>query len=206
MLAGGLVVLAGCGGGTRVVTKVVTTTTPARSGATKPPPPPSPNAIAAAQTLVGATLAADAEQGTLPAGDSVFAAAVGAAADTLSFQPLAPRRVHQGPGSGGGVTTPTRAVSGQGTGEYAVAYTGGNFQHPSQISLHVSASPAQKGSLVWNVVCYEDSGGIGRLEGRATIDLPATKTLPLPAPSHTCTVSANVQLSKSGTVMISITD
>lgn len=209
MLAGGLLAVAGCGGGTRVITKVVTTgqpTAPAKTTVAKP----TPDAIAAAQTLVGSSLAANAEQSTLPVGDAVFAAAVGAAADTLTFQPQTSQPSHPSrPGSsssGGSSTGPRKIVSGSGSGEYAVAYTDGNFQHPTGISLHISASPAQNGSVVWNVVCYEDSGGIGRLEGRdPVIALPATKNLALPAPSNYCTVSANVQLAKTGTVTISIT-
>ena len=99
----------------------------------------------------------------------------------------------------------TQVVAGHASGEYAVAYTSGTFHHPSQIVLNVSASPAQAGSVDWNVVCFEKSGGVGRQEGHSTLQLPASKTLPLPAPSNSCIASANVQLSKTGTVTISLT-
>ncbi|HWF24717.1 MAG TPA: hypothetical protein VG275_04690 [Solirubrobacteraceae bacterium] len=205
MLTGGLLALAGCGGGTRVITKTVTagvgTTTPTPAPARRPAGP-SAAAVAASHTFAGAAVAASAEQAALPVGDAVFATAAAAAAGTIATQ------VPPGAGSGGsgsGASTGgARVVSGQASGEYAVAYTSGTFHNPSHIVLDVAASPAQAGSVDWNVVCFELSGGIGRKEGRATLQLPTTKTLPLPAPSHTCIGSANVQLSKSGTVTISI--
>jgi hypothetical protein len=160
--------------------------------------------VAANHTFAGTALAADAEQASLPVGDAVFAAAAAAAAGTIAAQASAAGGGGGG-GSGSGASTGgSRVVSGQASGEYAVAYTSGTFHNPSHIVLNVAASPPQPGSVDWNVVCFELSGGIGRKEGRATLQLPTTKTLPLPAPSHTCIGSANVQLSKSGTVTISI--
>ncbi|HWF75442.1 MAG TPA: hypothetical protein VG186_18990 [Solirubrobacteraceae bacterium] len=209
MLTGGLLALAGCGGSTHVVTKTVVATTPSTVATTPPPPAthtgPSQAAIAAAHSADAAAIATDAVQAASPLGSALFATAVAAATGaTSSTTTSAParRRSHHGGGAASGA--PKRVVSGQGSGEYAVAYTNGTFHHPSQIVLNVSASPAQAGSVDWNIVCFELSGGIGRKEGRATLQLPTTKTLPLPAPSSTCIGSANVQLSKSGNVTISI--
>ncbi|HWF34329.1 MAG TPA: hypothetical protein VG295_03130 [Solirubrobacteraceae bacterium] len=206
MLTGGLLVLAACGGGTRVVTKTVTgTTPPARTAKPRPAPSsgPSATAVAAAHAFAATIIGDNATQVISPVGASVFATA--AAAATMSTATTAVAG-HGGRGGGGGKPAgPTqRVVSGQASGQYAVAYTNGTFHHPSAIVLNVSASPPQPGSVDWNVVCFELSGGIGRKEGRATVALPTTKTLPLPAPSSTCIGSANVQLSKSGTVTISI--
>jgi hypothetical protein len=206
MLTGGVLALAGCGGGTRVVTKTVT----APRGATvvKPPRPsrpkgPSPAAIGAARTFVASALAADAEQAALPVGDAAFVTAAAAAAGTMATAPG--RGAGSQSGSGASSTArPGRVVSGQASGQYAVAYTSGTFHNPSQIVMNVAASPSQPGSVTWNVVCFELSGGIGRKEGRATLQVPTTKTLSLPAPSHTCIASANVQLSKTGTTTISL--
>ncbi|MEA2196455.1 MAG: hypothetical protein QOJ25_506 [Solirubrobacteraceae bacterium] len=204
MLTGGLLALAGCGGGTRVVTKTVTapagTPVPTPAPAARPTGP-SPGALAAERIFAGTALADSAEQAALPVGDAVFASAAAAAAGTMASQSSG------GSGSGSGAPNPptaARVVSGQASGEYAVAYTSGTFHNPSKITLDVAASPSQPGSVDWNVVCFELSGGIGRKEGRATVQLPTTKILPLPAPSHTCIGSANVQLSKTGTVTISI--
>ena len=202
MLAGGLLILAGCGGSTHVVTKVVTQTRPATVSTIAPKPTsPAPNAAAtaAAGSFAATAVAADAAQVAAPVGDAVFAPAAIAAAGTLSIQ---------SPSSTSSVTPSTtvapKVVAGHASGEYAVAYTDGTFHHPSKIVLTVSVSPAQTGSVDWNVVCFETSGGIGRNEGRATISLPTTKTLPLPAPSSSCIASANVQLSRTGNVTISI--
>lgn len=206
MLTGGLLALAGCGGGTRVVTKTVTV--PRGATVTKPtrarqPAGPSAAAIAAVRTFDASAIAANVEQAAVPVGDAVFVTAAAAAAGTIATEarpagtnPSAPRTAP--------TRTPARVVSGQASGQYAVAYTNGTFQHPSQIVMNVAASPPQTGSIDWNIVCFELSGGIGRKAGRATLQLPTTKTLPLPAPSHTCIGSANVQLSKTGTVSISL--
>jgi hypothetical protein len=207
MLTGGLLALAGCGGGTRVVTKTVTAKRPATISNPNPKPAPatgpSPAALGSEHAADATAIADDAMQIASPVGAAVYGTAIAAAAGTLSTATAAAT----GPGSSGASgprAAPKRVVSGQGSGEYAVAYTNGTFHHPSQIILNVSASPPQTGSVDWNVVCFENSGGIGRKEGRETIQLPTTKTLPLPAPSSTCIGSANVQLSKSGSVTISI--
>ncbi len=208
MLTGGLLALAGCGGGTRVVTKTVVGARPATVSNPTPAPAtatgPSQAALDAAHAADATTIADDAMQAASPVGDAVFMTAMAAAAGTLSTAGTTGAA-----GSGHGHTSapapaPKRVVSGQGSGQYAVAYTNGTFHHPSQIVLNVAASPPQTGSVDWNVVCFELSGGIGRKEGRETLQLPTTKTLPLPAPSSTCIGSANVQLSKTGTVTISI--
>lgn len=210
MLAGGLLALAGCGGGTRVVTRTVTgssstpTTVPQPHG-TQASSAPSKAALAAAHTFAGSALAATAEQAALPVGDAVYAAAAGAAADHLVNQPVTASGLGlNSSGAHGPTRTRNEAVSGQGSGQFAVAYTNGNFEHPSAIVLHVDATPAQSGSVDWNVVCYELSGGVGLKQGRAILSLPTTKTLALPAPSRSCSASANVQLSKTGSVTIAI--
>jgi hypothetical protein len=206
MLTGGLLALAGCGGGTRVVTKTVTTarhatvSKPAPAPTPTPATGPSPAALAANHAAAATAIADDALQAASPLGAAVFVTAAATAAGTMSTATSAGAVT----GHGGGAPAPKRVVSGQGSGEYAVAFTNGTFHHPSQIVLNVAASPPQTGSVDWNVVCFENSGGIGRKEGRETLQLPTTKTLPLPAPSSTCIGSANVQLSKSGTVTISI--
>jgi hypothetical protein len=202
MLTGGLLVLAGCGGGTRVVTKTVTGTPPPTVSKPTPAPAAGPSAasLAAAHAVDATAIGDNAMQIVSPVGDAAFMAAAMAAAATMSNATSA----SSGHGGRAPKSGPHRVVSGQGSGQYAVVYTNGTFHHPSAIVLDVSASPPQTGTVDWNVVCFELSGGIGRKEGRETLQLPITKTLPLPAPSSTCIGSANVQLSKSGTVSISI--
>ncbi|HEY5317910.1 MAG TPA: hypothetical protein VIJ20_08010 [Solirubrobacteraceae bacterium] len=206
MLAVGLLALAGCGGGSHVVTKTVTLTRPA-TGA-KPatttatpttPAAPSAAATAAAGRFAATALAANASLAAAPVGAVIFAPAALAATGTLGTQTRSART----PGAPAAPTT--RVVAGHASGEYAVAYTNGTFRHPSQIVLNVAASPPQTGSVDWNVVCFETGGGVGREEGHESLQLPTSKSLALPAPSTSCIGSANVQLSKTGTVTISLT-
>lgn len=201
MLTGALLVLAGCGGSGKVVTKTVTLTRPATVSTPAPRPKPAASApSAAAGTFAAIAIAANADQAALPVGDAVFAPAVIAAAEAMSQAASTTATGTTAP-----TATHTHAVVGHASGEYAVADISGTFRHPSQIVLAVSASPAQPGTVDWNVVCFENSGGVGREEGHSTTALPTSKNLPLPAPSNYCIGSANVQLSKSGTVTISIT-
>jgi hypothetical protein len=204
MLTCGLLALAGCGGGTKVVTKTVTA--PRNSPAPTPTPTPAPAAagqsaaaLAAARAFDSTAVAADATQAGSPLGGAVFAIAAIAAAGSLPTHRTTTASANSPPRA-----PPARVVSGQASGDFAVAYTNGTFHHPSHIVMNIAASPPQPGSVDWNVVCFENSGGIGRKQGRETLQLPATKTLPLPAPSSSCIASANVQLSKTGTVTISI--
>jgi hypothetical protein len=181
-----------------VVTKTVTETRPATvSTPARTSKPSSASSTAAAARFAATALAANAEQAALTVGDAVFGPAELAAAGVMSAAPAASATV----------TPPvarSHVVAGHATGDYAVAYTNGTFHHPSQIVMTISASPSQSGSVDWNVVCFEDGGGVGRDQGHQTLSLPTTKTLSLPAPSTECIVSANVQLSKTGSVTISI--
>jgi hypothetical protein len=204
MLTGGLLVLAGCGGGTRVVTKTVTGTPPATVSKPTPPAGPSAASLAAAHAVDATAIGDNAMQAASPVGDAVFMTAAMAAAQTMSTATSTSSGRGRGAGAGASKSGPHRVASGQGTGQYAVVYTNGTFHHPSAIILDIAASPPQLGTVDWSIVCFELSGGIGRKQGRETLQLPITKTLPLPAPSSTCIGSANVQLSKTGTVSISI--
>jgi hypothetical protein len=53
-------------------------------------------------------------------------------------------------------------------------------------------------------MCDESGGGVGSKSGQATLSLPGTEVLPLPAASHSCDVTANVQISGSGHVTVAI--
>jgi hypothetical protein len=185
-----------------VVTKTVTLTRPATvANQTGAPVGPSAAALAAARTLGATAVANDAELAATPVGDAVFLTAAAAAAGTLATAttPATQTTKSSTANSHGSL------VAGHASGEYAVAFTNGTFRHPSQIVLNISASPSQPGSVDWNIVCSEVGGGVGREEGRApALQLPAAKTIALPAPSVSCIGSANVQLSKTGTVSISL--
>ncbi len=98
----------------------------------------------------------------------------------------------------------SQIASGWAAGDYALAVTSGTVNHPTTIELRVSATPSQTGSIDWNMVCDEQGGGVGEKSGEVQGSLPTTLTLPLPAPSTSCIVSAVVQLDQSGDVTISI--
>ena len=90
------------------------------------------------------------------------------------------------------------------SGSYAVAQASGDVNNVTTIQLHLLASPPQDATVSWDMVCQESGGGAGSKSGQADLHLPTTHTLPLPGPSHSCAVSANAQLSGSGTVRVSI--
>ena len=100
----------------------------------------------------------------------------------------------------------TVVATGHASGEYAIAQASGTASNPSRLALDLAATPAQSAKVSWTLVCQESGGGVGSKSGQSTLQLPTTSTLPLPAPSESCIVSANAQLSGSGTVKISIYD
>jgi hypothetical protein len=204
MLMGGLLALSGCGGSVHVVTRTVTApakpSTPATPKTPTAPAAPTAPTGAAASTLGSAAIADAAEEIGSGVGDAALAPAV---LEAAARPPTSTRSAAVTPTAP--AVVPTRVISGHATGQYAVAHTNGTFRHPTQIVLNIAASPAQTGSVFWAIVCTEDGGGVGRKQAQLTVQLPSTETLPLPAPSSSCIASANVQLSKSGSVTLSIT-
>jgi hypothetical protein len=94
--------------------------------------------------------------------------------------------------------------SGHASGDFAVAQASGTVANPSRIELRVVASPPQAATVTWTMVCQEAGGGVGSKSGQTTLQLPTTESLPLPAPSNSCDVSVNSQLSGSGVLQIAI--
>jgi hypothetical protein len=208
LLAAGLLALAGCGGGGGAATRSASRTPTGRGAAHS----------ATAASMGRATAIAAAAAGVASGvGDPVLASAVLAVAATPTTSataatggtPTAPA-ASVTPTTATHTTStapapvPTQVIKSSATGQYAVAHINGSFRHPSQIVLKVDASPAQKGSVFWTIVCSEISGGVGHGQAQTTMQLPTSATLPIPAPSKYCIASANVQLSNSGKVTISI--
>jgi hypothetical protein len=100
----------------------------------------------------------------------------------------------------------TAVATGHASGEFAIAQVAGTAENPSHLKLRLTSIPAQSAQVTWTLVCQESGGGVGSKSGQATRQLPTTEHLPLPAPSDSCTVSANAQLSRAGTVTIAIQD
>jgi hypothetical protein len=95
-------------------------------------------------------------------------------------------------------------ATGTASGDYAVASASGTANQPLEIQLSVTATPSQSALVSWDLVCMENGGGVGSKSGQSTLTLPDVEPLPLPAPSSSCIVSADVQISNSGTVTLSI--
>lgn len=81
----------------------------------------------------------------------------------------------------GGPATHGRFATSQASGDYAVAQTAGTVISPSKIQFLISASPAQQASATWDLVCNENSGGVGSKSGQSTVQAPTVLTLPTPA-------------------------
>jgi hypothetical protein len=99
-----------------------------------------------------------------------------------------------------------KVASGHASGDAAIASASGTANDPSGIFVSVTSTPPQKGLVSWTMDCTENSGGVGSKSGQNTVNIPVVETLALPGPSNhgSCDVSANVQLSGSGTVTITI--
>jgi hypothetical protein len=82
----------------------------------------------------------------------------------------------------------------------------GTTTHPGRQELVITAKPHQAGLVTWELICTENSGGVGSKMGQKTLQLPVVKVVKPPAPSSSCSVSASVQLSATGSVTIAIED
>jgi hypothetical protein len=204
LLLGGLLALTGCGGSVRVVTKTVTAPSTA-AVQTTPAKPSTPVAAATPTATPGAietaAIAHTAEELASGIGDAALVtAALGApaaAAGTTLSTPSTPQAKAR-------ASAPIRVIAKEATGQYAVAETNGTFKDPARIVLTLDASPPQNATVYWGIVCSELGGGVGQKKVQTTLKLPTSETLPLPAPSSSCIVSANGQLSGTGTLKISI--
>lgn len=96
-------------------------------------------------------------------------------------------------------------AKGHASGDYAVTQAAGTVKRPGTIRVKVTASPRQKVSVSWTMVCTKGTNAgskSGQFEARTNVNRALKKPM-----SHTdsCTVSANAQLSGSGKVSIAIT-
>jgi hypothetical protein len=100
--------------------------------------------------------------------------------------------------------TPRVIGSASAGGDYAIANASGTAKHPHQVYVRVLAKPAQAVRGAWTLVCSKGFGA-GTKSGTVTGRAPFTKPLKLPMKnSDQCIVSANAQLSRSGTVTVQI--
>jgi hypothetical protein len=94
--------------------------------------------------------------------------------------------------------------TGKAVGSYAVAMASGTANNPSRIVLALSATPSQSALVSWDLDCTENGGGVGSKSGQVTLRLPVVEPLIMPAPSSSCIVSGDVQLTGTGTLVITI--
>lgn len=188
-MSAGLLALTGCGGGggtpTQTLTAATSSSVPAATG----------GSTAGTGAMGPVAIAAAADEAPAGVGAAVLAPAALAGAAKLPGKTAtsAPAPV------------PTHQIKNGASGQFAVAHTNGTFKRPTQIVLKVAASPSQSGTVFWAIVCAESSGHVGHKQAQSTMQLPTTETLSVPTPSKYCNASANVQLSRSGTVTISLT-
>jgi hypothetical protein len=90
-------------------------------------------------------------------------------------------------------------------GQFAYCSSSGTVSHPLSIQFHVEAVPGQRVEGSWAVTCTKGKHG-GHRGGLVKGLAPQVKTLRVPfADPDSCSVAANAQLSKSGTIYTYLT-
>jgi hypothetical protein len=90
------------------------------------------------------------------------------------------------------------------SGDFAIALAGGTVKHPGRITVKVTASPRQRVSVTWNMVCGKGTSA-GSKSGDFKARAPVIRALrqPMRNPDN-CTVSASAQLDKGGRVTVAL--
>jgi hypothetical protein len=90
------------------------------------------------------------------------------------------------------------------SGDYAVAVASGNASHPHSLWVKVTATPRQRVSVSWFVVCSKGFGS-GSKSGDFKARTTATHKLRMPTRSpDDCTVSASAQLDRGGRLRVTL--
>jgi hypothetical protein len=105
----------------------------------------------------------------------------------------------------GHMATHGEFASSSGSGGYSIAQAAGTAYDPGDLEIYVNASPAQQASITWGTTCLESSGGAGsKLQQKETMNVPAVIHVSYPKGSVQCILSANSQLSQTGTVTVEL--
>lgn len=105
----------------------------------------------------------------------------------------------------GHAATQGEFASSSGSGQYSIAQAAGTAYDPGDLEVYVNASPAQQASITWVTTCLESSGGAGsKLQQKETVNVPAVIHVSYPKGSVQCILSANSQLSQTGTVTVEL--
>ncbi len=106
-------------------------------------------------------------------------------------------------GSALAVTTAYRTIGrASSSGDYAIALASAQAKRPSQLLVRVLASPNQRISVNWTMVCSKGFGA-GTKSGQFAGTTPILRALRFPmARPDDCTVSSTAQLKAGGRVTV----
>ena len=87
-------------------------------------------------------------------------------------------------------------------GGYATCVAAGSVNHPKALFVKVGSSPSQHVTVYWSTVCTKNSGA-GSKSGHFSATTPVLRKIRMAytAPDS-CTVSADAQLSKKGSIWV----
>ena len=90
------------------------------------------------------------------------------------------------------------------SGDYAIALASGTAENPGTINVRVTASPRQRVSVSWTMVCSKGLGA-GSKSGQFSARTTVTRALRKPQSNpDSCTVSASAQLDNGGRVRVTL--
>jgi hypothetical protein len=109
------------------------------------------------------------------------------------------RKVREAPIASSGVVDQARRE-----GDFVVAQARGTIRNPGLVRLRVSASPAQRVTVDWQLSCFRNRRvkvGRGRYRTRA----PSTRAISVPmAGAETCIATAGAQLTRYGRGIVKV--
>jgi ABC-type antimicrobial peptide transport system ATPase subunit len=92
----------------------------------------------------------------------------------------------------------------QASGDFASVVAVGNTSHPSAVAARIVATPDQRVTGAWAIVCTKHLG-VGSKRGDLDGTTPLLKVMPLTISRPTrCTFTASAQLQSSGTISVQI--
>jgi hypothetical protein len=90
------------------------------------------------------------------------------------------------------------------SGDFATTIASGTVEHPRSIRVRVTASPTQRVTGNWTLVCSKGVGA-GSKQGQFSGRTPLTRRMKLPmAGPDSCTVAAGGSLDRGGRIRVTI--
>lgn len=92
----------------------------------------------------------------------------------------------------------------QASGDFASVVAVGNTRHPRAVAVRILATPDQRVTGAWAIVCTKHLG-VGSKHGDLDGPTPLLKVMPLTiSRPERCTFTASAQLQSSGTISVQI--